>query len=239
MVTLDTIDVGPPGHDGLVYREAPPPPHLREAVRCVWRSGIGPAKPIVPDGCLDLMVAGEQVIVAGADTTPWWTTLPSATEIRGVRFRPGHAPRVLGVAADELTDQRVAVSELWGSSAADRLRERPDTLLDVVASRLTAHSDPELDALLARLTRGVARVSDAVTGLTGSERALRRRFTAAVGYGPATYLRIARLQRALALRHTTGELATLAAEAGYADQAHLSRDCRSLTGATPSELFRR
>jgi AraC-like DNA-binding protein len=32
-------------------------------------------------------------------------------------------------------------------------------------------------------------------------------------------------------------LAGLAAEAGYADQAHLSRECRAITGATPTALL--
>ena len=46
-----------------------------------------------------------------------------------------------------------------------------------------------------------------------------------------------RFQRFLAVREqasdaTTRSLAELAAAAGYADQAHLSRDCRTLTGLT-------
>jgi AraC-like DNA-binding protein len=34
-----------------------------------------------------------------------------------------------------------------------------------------------------------------------------------------------------------GTLADLAAEAGYADQAHLSRECLRLTGLTPRDLL--
>ena len=71
-----------------------------------------------------------------------------------------------------------------------------------------------------------------------SERRLRRRFVQAVGYGPATYLRVTRFQRAVALAPRVAGLAALAAAAGYADQAHLSRDCRALTGLTPRAYFR-
>jgi AraC-like DNA-binding protein len=47
-----------------------------------------------------------------------------------------------------------------------------------------------------------------------------------------------RLRRFLALgEEAGGGLATLAAEAGYADQAHLTRECRRLTGRTPAELL--
>lgn len=70
------------------------------------------------------------------------------------------------------------------------------------------------------------------------ERRLRRRFVQAVGYGPATYLRVSRFQRAVALAPRVANLAALAAAAGYADQAHLSRDCRALTGLTPRAHFR-
>jgi transcriptional regulator GlxA family with amidase domain len=73
--------------------------------------------------------------------------------------------------------------------------------------------------------------------LTVGERQLRRRFTLAVGYGPATYLRVARLQRAITRARRATTLASLAADAGYADHAHLSRDCRELTGSPPGEFF--
>ncbi|HET6710106.1 helix-turn-helix domain-containing protein [Amycolatopsis sp.] len=83
-----------------------------------------------------------------------------------------------------------------------------------------------------------ARVEDPALPAAVSERRLRRRFVQAVGYGPATYLRVSRFQRAVALAPRAPNLAALAAAAGYADQAHLSRDCRALTGLTPRAYFR-
>jgi AraC-like DNA-binding protein len=47
-----------------------------------------------------------------------------------------------------------------------------------------------------------------------------------------------RRARALARRNADVHLAELAAAAGYADQAHLTRECRRLSGLTPSELFK-
>lgn len=66
---------------------------------------------------------------------------------------------------------------------------------------------------------------------------LRRRFVQAIGYGPTTYLRVSRFQRAVSLAMRAPGLAALAAAAGYADQAHLSRDVRALTGLTPRAYF--
>ncbi|MCZ4495406.1 MAG: AraC family transcriptional regulator, partial [Conexibacter sp.] len=70
-------------------------------------------------------------------------------------------------------------------------------------------------------------------------RQLRRRFVRAVGYWPATLARVQRFQRFLghAQRTPGASLARLAADAGYADQAHLARECRRLAGVPPSALL--
>lgn len=71
------------------------------------------------------------------------------------------------------------------------------------------------------------------------ERQLRRRFENAVGYGPATLVRVQRFQCFLALADSEPGtlLVRLAAEAGYADQAHLTRECRRLSGLSPAALL--
>ncbi|GAA1951489.1 helix-turn-helix transcriptional regulator [Amycolatopsis minnesotensis] len=197
----------------------------------------------MPDGCLDLIVSEDRVFVAGPDTRASVPSAGARSARHGIRFSPGHAPLVLGVAADELLDQRVELSELWGregARAAERLLADPRGLPGLVSSRLDgAEPDPEVALLVRRLELGVPRVADATGGLGLSERALRRRFTVAVGYGPATYLRVSRLQRAIAMAPHAGGLAALAAAAGYADQAHLSRECRALTGRTAAAYFGR
>ncbi|MDQ7805642.1 helix-turn-helix domain-containing protein [Amycolatopsis sp. A133] len=256
-----------------MYEEAAPPAQLRSVARCVWRSASEGPKRIVPDGCVDLVAGDGEVFVAGPDTSAWSSvTRPGAT-LSGVRFIPGRAAAVLGVAADELRDRRVPLGELWGRAGevvAERLLEGELSPAQAVASRVgevpvadSAVADSAVAELIARLDAGVARVAEAAAMLTqpdsGStniagtaltrtgldaasvgvgERRLRRRFVQAVGYGPATYLRVSRFQRAVALAPRVAGLAALAAAAGYADQAHLSRDCRALTGLTPRGYFR-
>jgi AraC-like DNA-binding protein len=68
------------------------------------------------------------------------------------------------------------------------------------------------------------------------ERQLRRRCEAAFGYGPKTLARVLRLQRALELARRGVPFASVAAEAGYADQPHLAREVRALTGLPLGEL---
>ncbi|WP_460440635.1 helix-turn-helix domain-containing protein [Amycolatopsis stemonae] len=258
-----------------MYEEAAPPGPLAGVARCVWRSVSTGPKRIVPDGCLDLVAGDGGVFVAGPDTSAWSSATAPRAELRGIRFRPGRASAVLGVAADELRDQRVPLAELWGREGelvAERLLSGELTLAQAVASRLAEAPapDPAVAALIAHLDAGAARVAEAAAlsrsgtdpawpaeaaalarpgtdptrtaqaarPFAVSERRLRRRFVQAVGYGPATYLRVTRFQRAIALAPRVHGLAALAVAAGYSDQAHLSRDCRALTGLTPRAYFR-
>ena len=73
-----------------------------------------------------------------------------------------------------------------------------------------------------------------------SERSLRRRCHEAFGYGPKRLDRILRFQRFLDLarraRAPGAELAALALAAGYADQAHLSREVRRLSSLSAATV---
>jgi len=70
-----------------------------------------------------------------------------------------------------------------------------------------------------------------------SERQLHRRCLPVFGYGPRRLARILRMSRALDEADAGRPLAQVAADCGYADQAHLCRDVLALTGATPTELL--
>ncbi|MGA7173159.1 MAG: helix-turn-helix domain-containing protein, partial [Candidatus Dormiibacterota bacterium] len=106
--------------------------------------------------------------------------------------------------------------------------------------------DPVVDALVASLSGapGIAadtdspKVADISRRIGVSERQLLRRCLAAIGYGPKTLDRILRLQRAFSRSLPVSTLADLAVDSGYADQSHLSRECRRLAGLTPSDLFK-
>lgn len=88
------------------------------------------------------------------------------------------------------------------------------------------------------LGRPGARVEAVAARLGVSERQLRRHCQATVGYGPATLRRVLRFRRLVSRVDAGGgqDLALLAAETGYADQAHLSRECARLAGLPPAAL---
>jgi transcriptional regulator GlxA family with amidase domain len=73
-----------------------------------------------------------------------------------------------------------------------------------------------------------------------SERQLHRRFSAAIGYGPKMFQSVLRFQRLLKTAREPGakqSLADLAASAGYADQAHMTRDVHRLANIRPTMLL--
>jgi AraC-like DNA-binding protein len=69
-----------------------------------------------------------------------------------------------------------------------------------------------------------------------SERQLNRRVLTAVGYGPKTLARVARLRRLISL--SDDSLASRALGAGYASQAHMNAEVLRLTGITPVRFLK-
>jgi AraC-like DNA-binding protein len=242
-----------------IYREQAPPASLATHVQAIWSESVGarrddPGARILPDGCIDLIwFTGCVPMVAGPQTEPVFTTAPPGSLVVGIRFRTGAAGRVLGWPADELRDRSVPLSDLWGHGALDPLArsegstspaERLDAMQAVLLARLARAEAPDRAALFAAGWLGShpdARL-DALHELSGlSERQLRRRFESAVGYGPKTFQRIARFRRWLhQARYAPPDsrrLIDLAADAGYADQAHLTREVTRLAGLPPAALL--
>ena len=250
------------------YREWAPVAPLREHVSCLWVNDLRTSSvsllQVVPDGCVDILWNGQDLIVAGPDTEPVLSNLAPRSAVVGVRFRPGAALSWLGVPLNEIVNARLPLGEFW------KLRTTPlaATVASLEAQLSQAPDLPEAArilerALLARLPQagpmdariaflrkaasedrptrsgaGYLDVRSLATRLGMSERTLHRRSLDVFGYGLKTLHRIARFQRFFALaRHSPNQsLVTLAAEAGFADQAHLTREVQRLGGKTPSRF---
>jgi len=179
------------------------------------------------------------VFVAGPDSTAQAPGRPATgTRFFALRFGSGTGPGVLGVPACELTDRQVPLDALWPSHAVRTLAEAAEPLaaLEAVAAQRWRQPDRAMVALAEASRAGVpvGAFADAA-GL--SARQLQRRSNAAFGYGPKTLHRVFRLQRAVALARDGRPFARIAADAGYADQAHLSREVRALAGVPLGELI--
>jgi AraC-like DNA-binding protein len=237
----------------VAYREFRPPPALADVVACTWertvpRSGdASQAQRVLPDACVDLVWRDGELIAAGPDTRAALSPLVAGETVVGIRMRPGAAGALLGLPASELRDMRVPLDALWGSRGSDlagRVADAADpdrrrVLCDALLARRadTLDADPLVLGAMRLLGRPASRVRDLADALAISERQLRRRFETAVGYGPKLADRILRFQRFLAHAPRTDSLARLAFDLGYADQAHLTRECGELSGLPPAQLL--
>ena len=234
------------------YRERPPHPALAQVLTCTWSGAARDGMRILPDGCIDIVwIGNEALTVAGPDTAPNVADLPEGTLTVGIRFRSGRAPGFLRTDAHELTDRSITLEDVWGVEArrlAQRLASAAtvDAKETVLEQALLSRRDgverphPVVDAAVEMIAAApsTTRVGAISRELDVSERHLRRRFERAVGYGPKMLGRVLRFRRFLSLVEDAGHpLAWAAAEAGYADQPHLTRECNGLAGLPPAELL--
>jgi AraC-like DNA-binding protein len=205
----------------------------------------------MPDGCVDVFVTADGVVTLAGPANTFFD-MPAGDVLAGLRLRPGAAAAVIGRPASEFTNLRLPLDWAFGVSGsrltdgmlgATTPRERLALLADAIAAYF-AHTDPVLDRAVARavtLLRAQpdTQVSTLAAEIGLSERQLRRRFEAAVGYGPKRLGRVFRFQHLLDLVHAyRGEdsWSQLAAAAGYADQSHMINECVELTGGPPTAL---
>ena len=234
------------------YTEWGAPAALRGAVACLWAqvndSSAERAGLVLPDGCTDLIwEQGRGTFVAGPDTGPVATTMAAGAVILGVRFRPSAGGPALGIPLSELRDLRADLADLQPAQARQLTASldpqvAADQMLDMTAALVADGApDPAVTWAVRLLRDPATRAEDVAAEVGLSLRQLRRRCQAVVGYGPKTLQRVLRFRGFVSrvdARPEVLDLAAIAAEAGYADQAHLTRECGRLSGMTPAALAR-
>lgn len=235
------------------YVEVAAAPELRSLVACYWQvEGPAPSHRVLPDGCIDVLLLDDspRAKVVGTMTRAIVSSSGGRGAV-GIRFCPGEAARLFPEAPHELTDGEATLADVWGS-ASDRLEDTlASTLscmrdlkvgahrLDSILLRRLAQSAAPVDLRVRAATKALARgvsVREVAQAVGLSERQLARRFEARVGIAPKMFGRVMRLQQAVAALSAGDILSSAAARAGYADQAHLTRDVRALAGVTPRLL---
>jgi AraC-like DNA-binding protein len=199
---------------------------------------------ILPDGCIDVLWDGRELMVAGPDTTAHRSNPPVGTSYAAVRFDSGVAPTVLGFAADGLRDQRPSLADVIGPDDADRLAEMllatddPSSELERWAGHRLARAGGRDRTMchVATLVGDGRTVAEVASQVGFSQRQLNRRSLASFGYGPKVLARVLRLQRALRSARGGMSLVQASLAAGYGDQAHFAHEARALTGQSASQL---
>jgi AraC-like DNA-binding protein len=187
-------------------------------------------------------------IVSGQLRTATRLLARGALGMIGARLHPWAAGPFLRVSLSSLTERIVPLDCLWGRDARElqqRIAEADgdEARVALFAGYLLARASPPDEtgrALAAALgwiaaSRGAIPVARIAHRLAWSRRRLERRCADAVGLSPKSLCRIERFRYVVArlpgdARPRPARLAHLAADAGYADQAHLARDFRELAG---------
>lgn len=178
-------------------------------------------------------LAGQTTVtVRGPETKPTWAECPANGEWLSVRFKLGTSMRDLPVSA------------LIDRNDVNLPSDSKDAFwLD--GTRWTIPAFDDVEALVGRLVQKglVLRDSLVEAALHGDRQALsrrtaQRRFLRATGMTQTMLLQIKRARYATMLLQQGVPIATVAQEAGFYDQAHLTHSLRRLIGQTPASIAR-
>ncbi len=244
---------------GAVMSERPVAPELRRHFSKAWHLKIPQGSVpleffVLPDGCAEVIWSNGVLRLYGPSRTAYAEIASPGSTSAAVRFKLGAAPAWLSMRAGEVAGNRTLLSELDEQLATTLLdaignTQEPETVLERLEIALIAMTasredpDPCMAGVIELLDQrrfaegSLLRELQHLTNL--SVRSVRRETERALGFGPETLERVVRFQHFLNFAEKRREygLASLAAAAGYSDQAHLSREARDLTGLTPKALF--
>ncbi|MEV6489640.1 helix-turn-helix domain-containing protein [Actinoplanes sp. NPDC051633] len=242
----------------FAYAELPVAPGLEPFAEHYWRvrwdlTGRPPYEQwVLPYPSVNITFKADRCRVAGVPRGRFSETLTGTGRVFGIRFRPGGFRPFTARPVAELTARFVPVAEFFGEpgvTLAEAVLAAGDEDAAAVLDAFLLGFEPRRDAdgdVVADAVRRVAvepglTRADQLADATGvGLRRLQRLFREHVGVGPKWLIRRYRLHEAAA-RAATGvrlDLVCLAAELGYSDQAHLTRDFTALIGTPPARYAR-
>ncbi|MGW3099198.1 helix-turn-helix domain-containing protein [Streptomyces sp. NPDC001102] len=187
------------------------------------------------------------VEIAGVQHGLFVQKLEGRGRVCGVKFRPGaFRPFAPQAPVSRWTGRRVHSPEVFPDADLASVLAPDDeaarvAALDAFLLALDPRPDPQADLAAtlverARTDRGIRRVTELARTEGMSVRLLQRLFAGYVGVGPKWVILRYRIHEALEHAETADRIdwATLAADLGYADQAHLVRDFTATVGVPPA-----
>jgi AraC-like DNA-binding protein len=247
------------------YREYPVPDTLVQHVACLWRLADpepgGGTQTIYPDGCCELIVHlgapprawdarrgwhdQATTLFAAQHLNPVRLQATGPMECVGLRLQPA-ASAVLG-GATRVRDRVLDLAGIDAGLSRALRRATRDFLggdgaaLWRFAERRLAREPVDVEMVravaLLRACSGVTRIEHLARQLGLGLRSLQVRFRRSVSLTPKEFARVMRLRATLrALEDGDDALAEVAADRGFADQAHATRELRRITGLAPARL---
>ncbi|MDP9794441.1 AraC-like DNA-binding protein [Catenuloplanes nepalensis] len=202
---------------------------------------------VLPYPAVNMTFKPGRCRIAGVPKGRFHETLEGTGRVFGVRFRPGGFRPFFDAPIATITDRFVPISTVFPADLPSRVLAADDeaaaAILDeALTAAAPATPDPvvELAAAAVARTGAVARVDELAAEFSLGVRQLQRIFADYVGVSPKWVIRRHRLHEAAA-RAADGtplDLGALAADLGYSDQAHLTRDFTAITGLPPATYIR-
>lgn len=243
----------------ITYSDHSPAATLSQHVVNYWTMDVSPEPRDVvhfvpPDGCTHVAFNGALRVLIGPHVRPLNPPITPGARWFGVRFQPGAARLFLRSSRlprlrNQVVRSEGLAGEPWVMELGDLLaRTSPGSAQRAAANTFLGQMLPSVGevshvvrATVERLveSRGRMRVTELARWAGVSDRHLRRAFTAAVDLSPKESASAWRLRLcALRILEPAPQWAALAADAGFADQAHLTREFRRWVGLTPQALAR-
>lgn len=165
-------------------------------------------------------------------------------------FQPGALYRLFGFSLNELTDQSIDASDLFGRAIEeinDQLYHAQDHLemvriaerfIEKLASSVKKETLP-IDLVALQMLDASQPLDRYVSNAFVSRRQFDRQFIARMGISPKEYLRVVRFDQAFRMKNRYPEMNwfNIAIACGYYDYQHLSKDYHAFTGYTPAAFF--
>lgn len=193
--------------------------------------------------------------IIGQLTQPYQIKTMGKVDMVGIRFYPYGAARFFDFPLRDIKNRVLSTEIVWKQEAVyleERIMESgtyqqaivliEQFLLDRRKSALPSKKIVFIEMALKKIlqTRGVLRVEQVAKNMGISRRYLEMLFRDYVGISPKNFSSIVQFQQIFsALKQPDIQsLTQLAYQCDYADQAHFTRTCKKMTGATPKEFFK-
>jgi len=249
------------GYTPPIHRFAPRPA-LSDVVRRYWmpvwslpEGQVSVQRVLQYPVCL-IVVSGDYALLVGPSTGLSTQELAGSGWALGTMLQPAAGLALVGGSVDQLTDRAVPLSD---EALTGRIRdaigddpEDPDrqqtgvaAIEEALGALLPVDDEGLLVNAIVEYVEGdqrVQRVGQVCEKFAITERTLQRLTARRIGLSPKWLIQRRRLHEAAERLSAPGrsserpDLARVAAELGYADQAHFGRDWRAVTGVTPGEF---
>lgn len=248
--------------DAVRITRVPPPPDLADFVMEFWQYEVDPALDYIPvqvfpSGCVAVRFNirpdhVESVLYGPSLRNNMKGLFYHDWQIFGFSLYPDRAYHLLGLSLHELRDVRIHLECFWPQrirllgeqleechSFSERILIMSEFLRQIIRRDIEPKSD-FLNAFSDIVSRAphAEDIGYIAKRNAASGRTLRRHFQKYLGIGPKQIDRLIRVQRSMRAICTSpnSQLAHLAQQTGFSDQAHLSREFRALTGYAPARF---